>query len=65
MNEAGDARLIVESPCKNVTLPRVPKTEQRFLTAVEVEKLIAATDPQFRALVFSAVYLGCRWSWSD
>jgi integrase len=61
MNEGADARLIVESPCRNVTLPRVPKTEQRFLTAVEVERLVAATDPQFRALVFSAVYLGCRW----
>ena len=61
MNEAADARLIVESPCRNVTLPRVPKTEQRFLSAVEVEKLVAAIDTPFRALVFSAVYLGCRW----
>jgi integrase len=61
MNEAADARLIVESPCRNVTLPRVPKTEQRFLTAAQVERLAEATDPQFRTLIYSAVYLGCRW----
>ena len=61
LNEAADSRLIVESPCRNVTLPRVPQTEQRFLTAPEVEQLVEATDPQFRTLVYSAVYLGCRW----
>ena len=61
LNEAADSRLIVESPCRNVTLPRVPKTEQRFLTAAQVGQLGEATDPQFRALVYSAVYLGCRW----
>lgn len=61
LNEAADARLIVESPCRKVTLPRVPKVEQRFLTAAQVEQLVDATDPQFRALVYSAVYLGCRW----
>jgi integrase len=61
LNDAADARLIVESPCRNVTLPRVPKTEQRFLTASQVEQLAEATDPRFRTLVYSAVYLGCRW----
>ncbi len=61
LNEATDARLIVESPCRNVTLPRVPKTEQRFLTARQVEKLAAATDQRYRTLIYSAVYLGCRW----
>ena len=61
MNEAADARLIVESPCRKVTLPRVPKTEQRYLTAAQVEQLVAATDPQFRVLVMSAGYLGARW----
>ena len=50
LNEAADSRLIVESPCRNVTLPRVPKTEQRFLSAGQVEQLAEATDPQFRAL---------------
>lgn len=61
LNEAADARLIVESPCRNVTLPRVPRTEQRFLTAAQVEQLAARTDSQFRVLVYCAVYLGCRW----
>ncbi len=61
MDDAADARLIVESPCRNVTLPRVPKMEQRYLTAAQVEQLVAATDPQFRVLVMSAAYLGARW----
>jgi integrase len=61
LNEAADARLIVESPCRGVNLPRVPQVEQRFLTASQVEQLAAATDPQFRVLIYSAVYLGCRW----
>jgi integrase len=61
MNEAADARIIVESPCRSITLPRVPKTEQRFLTATEVEKLVESTDGQFQTLVYCAVYLGCRW----
>jgi len=39
----------------------VPKVEQRFLTATQVERLAEATDPQFQTLVYSAVYLGCRW----
>jgi integrase len=61
LNEAADARLIVESPCRSVTLPRVPQVEQRFLTASQVEQLATATAPQFRVLIYSAVYLGCRW----
>jgi integrase len=61
MNEAADARLIAESPCRKVTLPRVPRVEQRFLKAVEVEQLAESIDPAFRALVYSAAYLGPRW----
>jgi integrase len=29
--------------------------------APEVERLAAAIDPMFEALIYSAVYLGCRW----
>jgi hypothetical protein len=58
LNEAADARLIVESPCRGVNLPRVPQVEQRFLTASQVEQLAAATDPQFRVLVYSGELQG-------
>ena len=61
LNEAADARLIVESPCRNIRLPRVPKSEQRFLTGIEVEQLADAIEPRYRTLVYCAAYLGCRW----
>ena len=61
LNEAADSKLIVESPARNVSLPRVPKMEQRFLTAEEVERLAESIDDRYRALVYAAVYLGCRW----
>lgn len=61
LREAVDARLIAESPCRNISLPRMVHQEQRYLTPEEVERLTEAIDPSFRALVYSAVYLGCRW----
>ena len=61
LEEAVDARLIVDSPCRRITLPRIPKTEQRFLTDIEVERLADAMDPHYRTLIYAAVYLGCRW----
>jgi integrase len=61
LNDAADARLIIESPCRNVRLPRVPKTEQRFLSAAEVERLADAIDDDYSSLIYAAVYLGCRW----
>lgn len=61
MAAAVDARLIPESPCRNISLPRPTNTEQRFLTAEEVQRLAEAIADPFRALVLSAAYLGCRW----
>ena len=61
LEEAVDARLIAESPCRRITLPRIPKIEQRFLTATNVELLADSVDPHYRTLIYSAVYLGCRW----
>lgn len=56
-----DARLIPESPCRNISLPRAVSKEQRFLTPEEVQRLANAIADPFRALVLSAAYLGCRW----
>lgn len=61
MAAAVDARLISQSPCQGIKKPRVPRREQRFLTSEEVEKLVEALDPHYRALLYSAVYLGARW----
>ena len=61
MRAAVDARLIAESPCRGIKLPRRPHQEQRFLTVEQVDTLADAIDPHFRALVYSAAYLGARW----
>jgi integrase len=61
LSEAVDARLIPESPCRSISLPRIPHQEQRYLAPDQVERLTEVVDPTFRALVYCAVYLGCRW----
>lgn len=42
-------------------MSRPAHREQSYLTAEEVERLVAATDDRYQALVSSAAYLGCRW----
>jgi integrase len=61
LSEAVEARLIAESPCRNISLPRIPHQEQRYLTPEEVERLTDVIEPSFRALIYCAVYLGCPW----
>ena len=61
MREAVEDRLILESPCRRVELPRVPGAERRFLTAEQVERLAAAMDDRYRGLVYVGAYLGLRW----
>lgn len=61
MREAVEDRLIVESPCRRVGLPRVESFERRFLKAEQVETLAAAIDVRYRALVYVGAYLGLRW----
>lgn len=58
---AVDARLIPESPCRSISLPRPTNHEQRFLTPEEAQRLADTIAAPFRALVLSAAYLGCRW----
>jgi integrase len=55
--EAVESRVIPESPCRRISLPRIPYREALCLTADEVEDLAAAIDRPYQA----AVYLGCRW----
>lgn len=55
------ARLIPETPCRGISLPRKIHKEQRFLTEDEVESLVAVTPDHYQCLVHAAAYLGCRW----
>lgn len=59
--EAVEARIIGQSPCRTIRLPRIQRTEQQFLTVDEIERLVEAAPAPYRALILSAAYLGCRW----
>ena len=61
MDEAVEHKLIAESPCRKIALPRADRQEHPYLEPAEVKRLAVAIDPAFRALVYSAAYLGCRW----
>jgi integrase len=40
----------------------LPKTEPRYLTPDQVERLARVIDPRFGALVYAGAFLGLRWS---
>lgn len=60
MRAAVEARLIASSPCDGVALPRVERTEMRFLTSSEVITLAEIIHPRYSALVYLAAYGGLR-----
>jgi integrase len=60
-SDAVQAGLIVRSPCRNVTLPRVESSEIRFLSPDEIGQLADTIDPRYRAMVLTAAYTGCRF----
>ena len=62
MREAVEDRLIAESPCRRVGLPRVQRSERRYLTPEQVEDLAGAMHDRYRVLVYVGAYLGLRWS---
>jgi integrase len=61
MGRAVDEGLIAKTPCRNVKLPPIVRTEQRYLGESEVEALAGAHPVPYRALVYAATYLGPRW----
>jgi site-specific recombinase XerC len=62
MREAVEDRLLVESPCRRVKLPRVKNIERRYLTAEQVAELADAMEALYRVLVYVGCYFGLRWS---
>jgi len=61
LDEVVDKKMLGESPCRRIALPRIERQEQLYLEPEEVSLLASAINPHFRALVLSAAYLGCRW----
>jgi len=60
MKAAVQAGLLIKSPCDGIRLPRIERTEMRFLDATEVRALAAAIDPRYKATVLLAAYGGLR-----
>lgn len=61
LDEAVDKKMLGESPCRRIALPRIERQEQLYLAPDQIGQLASAITPHFRALVLSAAYLGCRW----
>lgn len=61
MLAAVDERLIPESPCRRIPLPRIEPKEKRFLSPAQVIMLADRAGPLYRTLIYCGAYLGCRW----
>jgi len=53
--------VIVASPCTGIAGPPLPLPEPDYLTAAEVDRLLAAAPPPWDALVMILVFGGLRW----
>ena len=60
MAVAVEWELIDANPALQVTPPRVARPEITFLTPHEVQRLIAATDEEYRLLIATACLAGAR-----
>jgi integrase len=61
LRQAALDKLIAESPCVGVTLPRERQHEEmHFLSPEQVNVLATAIDDRYRALVYTAAYSGLR-----
>ncbi|CAN5235386.1 site-specific integrase [soil metagenome] len=61
MKAAVEGGLVARSPVDPVRPPRVPRREQRFLTAGQLEALVDAADPRYATLLYLLAYGGLRW----
>lgn len=60
LRAAVDARMIPASPCDRVPLPRIERSEMRFLTPRDVETLAGAIDQRYCSAVYVGAYCGLR-----
>lgn len=60
MRAAVDTGRIPSSPCERLSLPRVERTEIRFLTPPEIAALADTMDPAYRTFVLLGAYGGLR-----
>lgn len=53
--------LIAKNPCIDIELPKVVKTERRYLAETDLQMLTDSMPDRYRVLVITAGYLGLRW----
>lgn len=60
LQAAVDARRIVENPARGVNLPSGQPREHRYLTVLEVDRLLAAMHPQHQPITRCLAFTGLR-----
>jgi integrase len=61
MSDAVDSKVIAESPCRNIKLPRSERHERHYLTPEQLFALADAVGAHHRALILTGGFLGLRW----
>lgn len=60
MEAAVQSGLVAKSPFEGTPLPKVERSEMRFITPLEIARLASAFDPRYRDLVLVGSYSGLR-----
>lgn len=61
MSRAVNDGVIPKTPCYSIELPRATLNEPRFLEGEQVERLAECHPERYRAMIYTAAYLGLRW----
>ena len=61
LDAAVDSDLLARSPARGIRLPRVERSEMRFLTSDELADLLGAIPARYQVLVRTAAYTGLRF----
>lgn len=60
MSAAVTAKMLRDSPCEGITLPKVERVEMNFLDHTDIRALADAIEPRYRALILLLAYSGLR-----
>lgn len=58
---AVESGLLAQTPCRGIELPKIERTEMRFLSPKEITRLAESIHPRYRAFVLTGAYSGARF----
>lgn len=61
MQHAVDHDLLVKTPCRNITLPTLRRSEPVKLSVAQLRELEAAAPPRYAAMIHLSAWCGLRW----